>query len=537
MASGFITGTCSVNSGSKTVTLDGGVDASQVSSGTAIFINNFPPVEAISGTVGQITLRENWPNANQTSEPFTTIYTIEGLRDAVQASRDVSNNMVAITSSHETLLTSTDPSVSIDINGVPTNFTPYQFLVDQFEASQALLDAAIIPLSKSRLDNPLLHILKKNKLTDTIAGSITWTRSTTATYRDRYGVVQTAAADTPREEAEGWLIEGASTNLALRSEEFDNALWIKARTSISADATNAPDGASTADKLVEDATASATHFTEQTATVSSGATVTLSLYAKAAERTWLHVREVNTIDGQFFDVSNGVLGTAEGAPSNAKIKALANGWFRCEITVTVPATSVNFQIRLASADNTSSYTGDGTSGAFIWGAQVEELPFASSYIPTVASTVTRAADIVSLPELNSFPRIDYSVYSKVTVLGKSSVNFDRIWEGAGAFMAQLIGTSVIFDSGDRGQATWTGVSAGVGFAVATVVNSTDTRLYIDGALEDTQAGSETTESGGTGTLYIGNRAAADRASFLHISDFRTYDFALNDQEVKFLSQG
>jgi hypothetical protein len=80
--SGFITGTCSVNGGTKsvTVTLDAGSSAvEEVASGTAIFINNFPPVEAASGSGTTITLAEDWPHANQVGEAFTTIYTIEGL--------------------------------------------------------------------------------------------------------------------------------------------------------------------------------------------------------------------------------------------------------------------------------------------------------------------------------------------------------------------------------------------------------------------------------------------------------------------------
>jgi len=291
MASGFITGTASVNNGSKIVTLDGGVDASQVTSGTAIFIGDptFPPVEAISGTVGQITLRENWPNASQTSKPFTTIYTIEGLRDAVQKAGDVTANMLAITSSHEELLTSTDPSINIIINEVSTPFTPYQFLVDQFEASQALLDAAIIPLSKSKLDNPLLHILKKNKITETIVGSLTWTRSTTATFVDRYGVVQTAAIDVERQEAEGWFIEGPSTNLVVRSEEFDNASWLKVGTGtgiapiVTANFAVAPDGTTTADRVQLNSGAGATSGDESRLgqTITFTGNETFSIYLKS----------------------------------------------------------------------------------------------------------------------------------------------------------------------------------------------------------------------------------------------------------------
>jgi hypothetical protein len=57
-------------------------------------------------------------------------------------------------------------------------------------------------------------------------------------------------------------------------------------------------------------------------------------------------------------------------------------------------------IRLGSADNTPSYTGDGYSGIYIWGAQLEAAAFASPYIPTVAAQVTRLADSAVMTGVN-----------------------------------------------------------------------------------------------------------------------------------------
>ena len=148
--SGFITGTCSVNNGSKNVTITlldpTSSDPTEIASGTAIFINNFPPVEAVSGSglALEITLAENWPHASQTSQPFTTIYTIEGLRDAVQRSRNATETYVAFATSFETLLTSTDPTVTI---GTPPNdvtVTPYGYLAQQFNLFYGLTTASLI---------------------------------------------------------------------------------------------------------------------------------------------------------------------------------------------------------------------------------------------------------------------------------------------------------------------------------------------------------------------------------------------------------
>jgi hypothetical protein len=136
--SGFITGTCSVNNGSKNVTITvldpTSSDPTEIASGTAIFIDNFPPVEAVSGSgiALEITLAENWPHATVTAQPFTTINTIEALRDAIQRARNSTDTYVAFATSFETLLTSTDPTVTVGTAPNDVTLTPYGYLAEQF---------------------------------------------------------------------------------------------------------------------------------------------------------------------------------------------------------------------------------------------------------------------------------------------------------------------------------------------------------------------------------------------------------------------
>lgn len=194
----------------------------------------------------------------------------------------------------------------------------------------------------------------------------------------------------------GLLVEEQRTNVLLRSEEFDNASWTKTRSSITANATTSPAGTTTADKLVEDTTATNTHLTVQNVTTTAAAW-TVSVYAKAAERSWIRLI---LFDGSlsyaaFFNLAAGTVGTTTNSPTTS-ITSVGNSWYRCVVTATTAAGAGNVAVRMATADNTDTYTGDGTSGVHLWGIQAEAGAFATSYIPTTSAAVTRTADSVSM---------------------------------------------------------------------------------------------------------------------------------------------
>jgi hypothetical protein len=197
----------------------------------------------------------------------------------------------------------------------------------------------------------------------------------------------------------GVLIEEERKNLLQWSEQFDNAAWPKSDATVTGASINAivaPDGTTTADKLVEAATTAA-HAVYQLLTVTSGAH-TFSIYLKAAERTWAYVRNPQAAaQGAWFDLSNGVVGTVE-ASITAAIQSVGNGWYRCSVTRTMIAGNDYPSVYTATADNVSSFAGDITKGIYIWGAQLEAGAFATSYIPTTNNVlgVTRLADQVSI---------------------------------------------------------------------------------------------------------------------------------------------
>ena len=181
-----------------------------------------------------------------------------------------------------------------------------------------------------------------------------------------------------------FLRKGA-VNLLTYSEQFDNAAWIKIGTTVSQNAITAPDGTNTADKIIEVAGSSSPRVANTT--VVSLVPYTISLYAKAAERTQIRiVADGSAGKSAYFDLSNGVVVSA-GASATASIALAINGFYRCVLTYTPSATGTGFYIATAEAGNTIG-SGDNTKGVYLWGAQLETGSTASAYAPTTTAAAS-----------------------------------------------------------------------------------------------------------------------------------------------------
>ncbi len=200
----------------------------------------------------------------------------------------------------------------------------------------------------------------------------------------------------------GLLIEEQRVNLLLRSEEFDNATWTKTRSSITANATTSPDGTANADRFVIDITPATNHAVGQSASVTSGTTYALTVFAKADQFSQINLRFSAQFPAgnAYYDLNSGTV-SSSGTVVSASMTSFGNGWWRCVLVMTANATGAAAgQIFLAQSNSITILIGDGTSGVFLYGAQLEAGSFATSYIPTVASTVTRAADLAVMTGSN-----------------------------------------------------------------------------------------------------------------------------------------
>jgi hypothetical protein len=242
-----------------------------------------------------------------------------------------------------------------------------------------------------------------------------FTRASTATYVGSDGLIQSAAINVPRFaydpvtlESAGLLIESAATNLLLYSEQM-NVGWTLGL-QVQPNAAISPDGTTNADKIYESTSTTQHLLYQNIGSVLVGSQYTLSCFAKAGERTSFSL----TANGEAYVVFDLLNGTITQGASQGSITKYSNGWYRCVATFTKTNTIGNFFILLWN--NSNSYTGDGSSGVYVWGAQLETGSVATSYIPTTTAAVTRAADVVSGTGLvySNVPETDYSAWSSAT---------------------------------------------------------------------------------------------------------------------------
>ena len=207
---------------------------------------------------------------------------------------------------------------------------------------------------------------------------ITFTRSSGGSYVGADGLIKLAGVNVPRfdhdpvtGESLGLLVEESRSNLLQRSEEFDNASWGKQNSHpVTANSVSAPDGTLTADTFTRTAL---DQFVYQSVTVTG--TYTLSAWVRSANPSGSFVMQpYNPTDGN---------------PGVTTFTA-TNIWQRFSITSTVTTNSAWYPCITSNINETF----------YVWGAQLEAGAFPTSYIPTVASTRTRAADNASITGKN-----------------------------------------------------------------------------------------------------------------------------------------
>jgi len=333
------------------------------------------------------------------------------------------------------------------------------------------------------------------------SGDFTVVRATTASRVNEAGLIESMGVNVPRLDYSAGgcpvlLTEPQSTNVVPYSEDFSNSGWTKINTTVTSGFAS-PDGTTNSFKFVE-SNLFERHFIFRTITgFTPSVKYTHSWYVKAGER--YNVRIADAADGSYFGSYNLITGALidEGTNSVGKttITALSNGWYRLTLT-SDQATNARYPFMGILPDDYIAgdglyYQGDGTSGIYIWGAQLENQSYATSYIPTTGSSVTRNADqVTDSGDVNDFNSTEGVLFAEISSLTADSTNdYISISDGASSpknlvGFSFYIGTnSILFDYYENNIETYhieTVLDITQMSKIAVSYNGTNIKGYING---------------------------------------------------------
>jgi hypothetical protein len=299
-------------------------------------------------------------------------------------------------------------------------------------------------------------------------GAHTFTRATPA-YLDKYET-PTSTARWLHRVSSGWprvcqrkdangkvvtraLCEPQVTNLATNSEDLATTWTAENLTTITANGQVAANGTTTADGIVANAT-DTTHGIYGAYTLPA-TNHCLSAFVEYGNKGWVELYSSITNVSCYFDISNGVVGTAGAAVTAAGVDAQSykgvSGIYRVWICFTGSADAKNYGVRTAQADGDNTFSGDTTTAnTWVWGIQIEATAelFPSSYIPTAAAAVARNKDELSynvrLPivgNLNDLPQaltIGGTDYDPCAYLVADDCQADGTWLSRSTYHANIL---------------------------------------------------------------------------------------------------
>ena len=248
-----------------------------------------------------------------------------------------------------------------------------------------------------------------------------FTRSTSGTRINKDGLIEVVTNNKPRidflNDSNGaLLLEPTRSNLFPYSSDYNQTDWSKFNVTIESNSTISPDGGLNSYKFLEQVDSANGHFMFDNLGLTPSVEYNFSIFVKKLNRRYVALQNsYNTGNGSiaFFDLdteslvytySTGTVGTF--VVSDAKIEKYPNGWYRLSATFeSTASTGVLPSLVLADTQWTTGfsynnlYTGDVTKGIYVWGAQLEQGSYATSYIPTQGAIATRVADetIANLP--------------------------------------------------------------------------------------------------------------------------------------------
>lgn len=334
---------------------------------------------------------------------------------------------------------------------------------------------------------------------DVVARMVNFSRSSTATYIGKDGVLKTASANEPRFEKEGLLIEGQSTNIWGSQTAVDSLNASLASTSL-------PDGA-TGNIYKITPPSGAYAYVRKYFSAQSGPN-TLSCYAKLDDGSMAMPSIYCGFNGGLVTKLAGVY--------------VGNGWWRMQAMFLAPFGNISFGYSPAATE---------TSPVWVCNFQLEALPFASSYIPTNGVSTTRAADIFSITPAGNF---EFEGAWSMRVVNARAVGGGRIFWAQNAATTLFYGVRLSAETSEL--AFFAGPAQGK-TVIATGVSSV-TGMIAFGVGLSCRFGQYSkyiprpATPVAVATINIGADPSGINSIFGHVRDLRGYLGALSNEQIK-----
>jgi len=305
-------------------------------------------------------------------------------------------------------------------------------------------------------------------MTDSVGNADTFTRYTSGTYIDSSGVLQTAEADEDRYEyptdTDAWLlVEPQSTNMVPYSEDFENG-WVEFDNGDTYTLVADPAGGTTATAITPDSTNGGHGFYTtilEGDVTSTGSSFSLFVKDGAGSKNWVAISmsdEGGTLETSYFNLSTGTIGV--GDDLDLVVDSLGNGWYRISGNDDLTNGSGNdpgLRIYVAEDSGDATIAGDGsTVELIIWGAQLEELPVPTSYIPTDGyETAVEDETLLGLTTNQTPTAADFTSKGVAGISFADSQSFARIQDfDGGGTTTEALGSDM-FDAQTLGAELYT----------------------------------------------------------------------------------
>ena len=385
-------------------------------------------------------------------------------------------------------------------------------------------------------------------------GDFNFSRDTIATRINKDGLIETVASGKSRlnyplidgvvNGCPSHLLEPQRTNLLSYSEDFSQSSWIKTRSSIGSNSAISPDGTLNADKLIED-TSTNTHSTQNNVTIGNVDT-TISVFVKSDTRSRVKILLTDLATGDYrIDLNLNNLsviennGGSRGSWTNTsyKIENFTNNWYKVSLTATKGAGSqASLSINLLDNSGNHSYTGDGTSGVYIYGAQLEQGSYATSIIPTSGSAVTRSAETaIGAGDASTFNDSEGVLMVEMSALANDSTNrYISLSDGSTSNRV-----NIFFDSSNNLRGYYNGLSGSITINIDTTINnkiafkykSGDSGFWVNGIEVATRADSLSL----VGLESISFDLGGGSDFYGNTKQIQYFDSALNDSDLETLT--